>query len=556
MNALPPQQDSPTAAEIAPLLARLRAGEHAQLESQARELLLRYPAAGFLWKVLAVSLWAQRKDSLEAMQRAAALLPEDAEAHLNLGNAYRASGRLRDAAASYRAALAIRPEDADSLDRLGSTLHELGEIDAAASCCRRALALRPESAELHSNLAMLLLLQNRPAEAAASCRRSLELDPGLTGSLVMLAELEAAAGEFARAEELLRRAISLEPDMPEAWAALGRFSAARGDGSWFSEAQRLLRQPIPQRREIPLRYALGRYCDDVGEFSQAFSHYRRANELARLHSPPYDRSDLTRQIDTLIRAQDRPWLEQAGAAGQAGNRPVFIVGMWRSGTTLAEQILASHPAVFGAGELGFWTAAAVRYEQGSPLVDLGAEYLALLEGLSPPTAARVIDKMPTNFLHLGLILGALPQARIIHMQSHPLDTCLSIYFQDFTHGHPYAHDLADIAHYYQQYLRMMQHWRSTLPAGAMLEVSYEDLVENQEACSRGMLDFIGLTWDPRCLDFHRTPRTVTTFSKWRVRQPINRSSLNRWRNYAPHLTALMPLADLPHRAATPGSRKS
>jgi Flp pilus assembly protein TadD len=545
MSVLPPQQETPTPGEIAPLLARLRAAEHAQLESQARELLLRYPAAGFVWKVLGVSLWAQRKDSLPAMERAAALLPRDAEAHINLGNARRACGRLRDAAASYRAALEIRPEDADTLDRLGSTLHELGEIDEAASCCRRALALRPQSAELHSNLAMLLLLKNRPAEAQECCRRSLELNPALTGSLVMLAELEAASGEFARAEALLRRAISLEPDMPEAWAALGRSSASRGDGAWLSEVQRLLGRPMPARREIPLRYALGRYCDEVGEFSEAFSHYRRANELARLHSPPYDRLELARQVDTLIRTHGRPWLEEAVAAGHASRRPVLIIGMWRSGTTLAEQILASHPAVYGAGELGFWTAAAARYGQGSPLAELADQYLALLDGLSPPAAERVVDKMPANFLHLGLIHAALPQARIIHMRRDPLDTCLSIYFQDFTHGHPYAHDLADIAHYYRQYLRLMEHWRSTVSAGAMLEVPYEDLVESQEACSRRMLDFIGLPWDPRCLDFHRTPRTVTTFSKWQVRQPINRSSLRRWRNYASYIAPLLPLADQP-----------
>jgi len=219
--------------------------------------------------------------------------------------------------------------------------------------------------------------------------------------------------------------------------------------------------------------------------------------------------------------------------------------MWRSGTTLAEQILASHPAVFGAGEAAFWKAAAVRYEQGCPLAELGGQYVALLDRLSPPTAERVIDKMPANFLHLGLIHAGLPHARIIHMRRHPLDTCLSIYFQDFTHGHPYAHDLADIGHYYQQYLRVMEHWRRTLPAGAMLEVSYEDLVENQEGCSRRMLDFIGLPWDPGCLDFHRTPRTVTTFSKWQVRKPITRSSLQRWRNYAPYIAALSPLADPP-----------
>jgi tetratricopeptide (TPR) repeat protein len=529
---------------MAALLAEVRSGNHAQLERQARALLLRYPAVGFLWKALGVALWAQRKDSLQPMEQAAALLPLDAEAHINLANAYRACGRRRDAVSSYHRALELRPEDADTHDRLGSALFELGDIDAAADSCRRATALRPQAAEWHCNLAMLLLLQNRAAEAAECCRRALELDPTLTGALVILAELEAADGAFDRAEELLRRAIAIEPDMPEAWAALGRWRrSSRADEAWLGEVQRMLRRQIPPRREIPLRYALGKYFDDLGQFEEAFTHYHRANELAKLHNPAYDRLEVTRQVDLLVGTCDRHWLTRAEGKGDPSERPVFIVGMWRSGTTLAEQILASHPAVGGVGEVSFWNAAAARSRLAAPLVTLAGEYLQLLDRLCPE-ATRVADKMSANFLHLGLIHACLPNARIIHLRRDPMDTCLSIYFQDFAHGHPYANDLGDIAHYYREYRRLMDHWRCTLPPQAMLEVAYEDLVDDQERSSRRMLDFVGVPWDPRCLEFHRGHRTVMTTSKWQVRQPMNRSSLQRWRNYARHIAPLMPLAEL------------
>jgi hypothetical protein len=228
--------------------------------------------------------------------------------------------------------------------------------------------------------------------------------------------------------------------------------------------------------------------------------------------------------------------------------PVFIVGMPRSGTTLAEQILASHPAVFGAGEPTFWMEAAAAYARevnggGSAralLPTLAAGYLRLLRGLSAD-ALRVVDKLPANFMNLGLMCAALPNARIIHMHRHPIDTCLSVYFQNFPRGHTYANDLEDLAHHYREYRRVMAHWRRVLPAGAILDVPYEGLVEDPEAWSRTMLNFIGLPWNPRCLDFEQTRRIVLTLSKWQVRQKISKASAGRWRRYEKFLG---PLRDL------------
>jgi hypothetical protein len=228
--------------------------------------------------------------------------------------------------------------------------------------------------------------------------------------------------------------------------------------------------------------------------------------------------------------------------------------MLRSGTTLAEQILASHPDVFAAGELTYWNTASATYQpsalntpaSGTLLRKLADDYLRLLEDLSHD-ALRVIDKMPTNFAFLGLIHAVFPNARIIHMRRNPIDTCLSIYFQDFEAAVSYANDLEDLAHYYTEYLRIMKHWRLVLPEEAILDVSYEGLVNDQEAWSRRMLEFIGLPWDPRCLDFHETQRTVLTASKWQVRQKITGASVLRWRNYQKFLGPLLRLTELdPH----------
>jgi tetratricopeptide (TPR) repeat protein len=396
---------------------------------------------------------------------------------------------------------------------------------------------------------MTLRLQNRAAEAEASCRAALAIDPEFAAAVVLLADLHADQGQFAAAEALFKRAISIEPELPRAWAAIAHLRKMTcADAGWSLQAQRLADASLPPRQEIYLRYALGKYFDDLRDFDQAFLNFKRANDLARGLLGPFDRNNLTRAVDHISRVYDRRWLQQARISAGASARAVFIVGMPRSGTSLAEQILASHPAIHGAGELTFWKAAAATYQScalsretsASTLSRLRDDYLRLLQDLSPG-ALRVVDKMPANVLFLGVIHAALPEARIIHMQRNPIDTCLSMYFQHFETPHPYAHDLQDLAYYYREILRLMEHWRSTLPPGAILDVPYEGIVADHEAWSRTMLEFIGLPWHPQCLDFHLTGRTVMTASKWQVRQRISNASVERWRNYRKFVGPLLTL---------------
>ncbi|MBV8634427.1 MAG: sulfotransferase, partial [Burkholderiaceae bacterium] len=277
------------------------------------------------------------------------------------------------------------------------------------------------------------------------------------------------------------------------------------------------------------------------------AHYLRANTLDQTLMPSYAPAAEEAMIERLIATYNGSLAAVRHAGASPSARPVFVLGMPRSGTSLAEQIIAAHPEAAGAGELPFWSQAALALEPlgagnpGEALVSLTAQYLQLLDKLGPGSK-RTVDKMPANFQLLGLLHAAFPEARIIHMRRHPIDTCLSIYFQHFNDAYRYANDLENLAHYYRQYRRIMAHWHAVIPRDRLLDIRYEDLVADQESWSRAMIDFIGLPWDPACLEFHRAERTVGTASKWQVRQKIHASSVERWRRYERHIGPLLALA--------------
>jgi tetratricopeptide (TPR) repeat protein len=491
-------------------------------------------------------------------RRAVALRPNAPGAHANLGNVLHALGRPQEALIHCRRALELQPDSAEAELLKGNALFDLGLFDEAAASYARALELKPDYLEAHIAAGKVLRQIGRIAEAEESCRKALGLAADSSEALALLGEILADRGRFDDAEQLFRRAIAIAPDQPEAWAGLARYRKMQPDAAWLAAAQRLLGKSagVGVGQEINLRYALGKYFDDVEDFDNAFSSYRLANELKKRGAPKYDGERLVRRVDQIIALYDADWLHRASAQGNESRRPVFIVGMPRSGTTLTEQILASHPDAFGCGELRFWHTARVDYEssalrgaesqgaEGRGAIAAAAEkYLSLVAGFSAE-AARVIDKMPANFMNLGLIHAAFPHARILNMRRNPLDTGLSIYFQIFSNTHLYANDLEDIAHYFTQYSRLMAHWRSILPKGTILEVPYEKLVSVPEAGIREIVQFVGLPWDPRCLSFNETERTVITASNWQVRQPISTSAAGRWRNYERYLGPLRSLMEL------------
>ena len=477
-------------------------------------------------------------------REALATAPRDARLHANLGYVLHCLGDHCAAIDHSRRAIELDPRLPEGYLHLGNALLAINEMHAAEAAYRAGLEIAPEHAPLHTAHAMAERALGRVDEAAASTRRALALRPDAADAVALLGSLAIDRGRFEEAEAQLRRALALSPDLPEALiglTAVRKMTAA--DAPWRDAAVRALSRGLPLAHAIGLRHALGKYCDDLGEVDSAFEHHRRGHELARLSRPPYDRAATAARVTRTLTAFDRRALEELRPAGLATERAVFVLGMPRSGTTLAEQILASHSRVHGAGEVLFWQfaadaeLAAPAEQRAATITSLGRRYLELLEAL-PASAARVIDKLPSNFRNLGLIHAALPEARFIHLERNPLDTCLSIYFQGFSAAHAYASDLGDLAHYYREYRRLMAHWRATLPTQLLLEVPYEALVEDPERWSRRMLEHIGLAWEPRCLEFHRTDRPVLTASNWQVRQPISKGSIGRWRRYERQLAPL------------------
>lgn len=488
--------------------------------------------------------------AMASYRQALILNPNQVDALNNLGVALRNVGFRRDAVALHARAIQCEPRRADSHYDLGLALFDMRRIEDAIAGYREALSLQPNHAPAHLGLAIAMRQRRRPADAEASCRAALAIDANYVDALAFLGELHADRGQFAEAEQLFRQAIDLNPDFAPALASIATHrKMTTDDADWARAAEGLLaKRPLP-RDEMSLRYALGKYFDDVKSYDRAFEHYARANGLRKSLGAAYDGGKLTQHIDQIIRSHESSVRRDQRGAPETS--PIFIVGMPRSGTSLAEQILASHPAVFGAGEVSFWDTAYRNFRQAelkgqvdeALLSRMAKNYLDHLSSVAPGDR-RIVDKLPANFLYAGLITTVFPHARIIHMRRHPVDTCLSIYFQNFFNIGPYANDLSDLAHYYGEYLRITNHWRAMLPPTTLLEIPYEALLDDQELWTRRMLEFVGLPWDSQCLEFHRTDRVVITASKWQVRQKISKSSAGRFRNYERFLDPLVHLSNL------------
>jgi tetratricopeptide (TPR) repeat protein len=535
-----------------------QSGQLDEAASFSRRALVLDPALAVAHNNLGLIHAAQGRleDAVASYQQALKLDPRYADALDNLGHILRDLGRRGEALSLYAQALEKDPRRADSLANIGHILVELRRPEEAADAFARALRLQPSFGRAHVGLASILRLRQREEEADRSCRAALAVDANDVDALCLLGELQADRGRFAEAEQLFRRAILVKPDLPAAWCGIAAHRKMTvDDGDWQRNAEALLAKRLPLGQEINLRFALAKYFDDTQRYEEAFGQYSRANELSKRYGGDYDAGKLTARINRIISTIDASFVHRYPEQGSASEVPVFIIGMPRSGTSLTEQILASHPAVFGAGELVFWEGAfntlekaASGAEDAAALLSKTAEtYLARLPPSAPATALRVTDKMPANFLYAGLIHACFPKARIIHVRREPIDTCLSIYFQNFFNVGPYANDLGSLAHYYGEYVRVTDHWRAILPPGSLLEVPYEALVADQETWTRRMLAFVGLPWDAACLNFHATERAVVTASKWQVRQKIHSSSVERWRHYAKFVGPLMHLAPTDNR---------
>lgn len=461
-------------------------------------------------------------------------------------------GRLPEAVGHYREALQLSPQAADVYSNLALALVDSGLLDDAAAHCRQALQLRPDHPEAMLNLGKILGLQGKTSEAISLFEHTLSINPRMIDARRNLGHAYQEAGDFRAATAQYEQLLCEVPRDAHTYyglAKLKRFSSA--DTEFRQRVETLADDPhLSDNDHSYLHFALGKIHDDSGEFDEAFGHFELAN---RLMGRKFDReahADLFARIKNFF---TRDFFDQFPHRGSPSELPVFIVGMPRSATTLIEQIVASHPQSFGGGELsdideivyrlpgvlGLPTpypecVSALTAESLGQLADRYLERRQMTSG----DALRVTDKMPWNFANLGLIALLFPGARVIHCRRDPLDVCLSCFFTRFTSQMPYAWDLGDLGFYYREYVSLMEHWRQHLPL-RMIDIDYEDLVEDQEATSRLLVEFCGLPWDDRCLQFHSTSRTIRTASNWQVRQPIYRRSIGRWENYVSHLGPLM-----------------
>jgi tetratricopeptide (TPR) repeat protein len=502
----------------------------------------------------------QRGADIEAIaifERLVKIDPHHAVALNNLGIALSKLSRYEEAEKYLRAAIKERPDYADAYSNLGTLSRCRGYFDDSEKSLRTALKLNPSLVEARTNLGMTLLLLNRLREAKGCFSKVLRTRPRNAEALFGMGRIASMEGRFEESEKNLRRAIHVSPKMPDAWAALaGLRKMTPADEAWLREVEQIVARGVPPVEAATLHFAMGKYHDDLGQFAQAFAHYRDANELLKPIAKDYDRAARTELVDKLIRLYSRTKMAAANGGGSDSMKPVFVVGMARSGTSLTEQIIASHPMAAGAGELDYWGRVVHEHRdamlQGQYPADepskkqLADDYLRALDTVSS-AALRVVDKAPLNSDHLGIIHSVFPNARIIYMRRDPIDTCLSCYFQNLSLAHNFSLDLSNLAHYYREHHRLMNHWRGVLPQESFLEVPYEDLVAGQEAWTRKILDFIGLQWDARCLDFRSTDRPIATASFWQARQGMFDTSVRRWRQYERFIDPLLPLKALQSR---------
>jgi tetratricopeptide (TPR) repeat protein len=500
------------------------------------------------------ALFAQRKyaETAKRLREALGLDDRQASAYAKLGAVLCCLGQYGEAEIALRRAIELKPGLVDAHFNLGTLLRDKGELAASETALRRAVKQDPRNSLAMTSLGLTLGMRGRLTEARECMHKGLRVnprDPGILSSLGWLAGIE---GHFAEAEGRYRAALEVNPRHAGSWALLAglrRMTAA--DKDWLEGVERTLADGVPALEESKLRYAMGKYFDDLEKYSRAFEQYKRANELQKLIAAPYDRAARTKLIDETTAAYTRQRLAQPTKGASESARPVFVTGMMRSGTSLVEQIIASHPQATGAGELDFWNTNGNRQRESvrsegpdeSLARKLAESYLNVLQRHSS-SALRVVDKSTFNTDHLGLINQVLPRARIIYVWRDPIDNCLSCYFQDFANVASFTMDLQDLAHYYREHHRMISHWRAVLPPGALLVVPYAQLLADLETWSRRIVEFIGLEWDARCLQFHQTQRSVLTASSWQVRQPIYSRSVGRWRNYEKFVGPLLELREL------------
>lgn len=582
-----------------------QAGKHDKAIALFKKAIQRNPNNPLYHYNLALPFISQRKwnEAISCYQKALALRPDLIPAHVNMGNLLQQLGKIEEAISCYRKALEIRPNDPFAHLNMGNALQSQGDFEGAISCYQEALRFKPDLTQAYYDMGNTFKAAGKLREAISCYEKALRMDPDEFSAVYNMGNTYQDLNKLDDAISCYKRALEIQPDNPNAYNNMGNALETQGNfgeaiSCYFKAleiqptyaeafyhlaraekitdqnkeailqwASQLSESQLSEDSAVYLNFGLGKVYDDLRQFEKAFEHYRLGNKLERSQHD-FDAESHAAYISRIIETCNADFLQDRQSWRDNSQMPIFIFGMPRSGTTLVEQIVSSHPKVLAGGELDFFFQLEPKSTpEGQPLSypeylslvdqqtarDISSKYLQLIRNLAESAEGqnRVTDKMPHNFLFLGFLCLLFPNAKFIHCQRHPLDTCLSIYFQRFAREHHYAYDLIDIGSSYREYHRLMGHWHDILPI-QIFEVTYEGMVGNQEEVSRELIAFCGLEWDSRCLDFHKSERPVFTSSNWQVRQPMYTSSVGRWKNYERFLGPLKELLTdyLPISSAT------
>ena len=490
--------------------------------------------------------------ALKSFLEAVALDNSLAVAHYQLGNCLRRSGEAAAAELSLKTAIVKDASLRQAYISLGYLHLSQGKRDLAAATLEALASAHPADIPLHHQVSGLLADMGCHTQAVNLYEECLRHRPRSSQTRLKLGQSLQKLGRFEDAAQAYLAAIEADPNSDAAYLLLAHTRCMQAaDSPMIRRFETALSNLKLSEETIKcIHFSLGKMYDDLGMYEEAFAHFHAANGLQH-RRVQFDRQAFVAYVDSIKRIFNREFFQNRSTVNTSSPLPVFIVGMLRSGTTLVERILASHPQVFGLGEteLVDKLAEGLAAHLGVPYPDcitrldnaLAATVAAELQAQWPAearAATHVVDKNPLNFMHLGLIACVFPGAPILHCVRDPLDTCLSIYFQYFAHPrNNYAYDLDDIGFFYEQYVDLMKHWRTVLPV-PIHEIRYEELVGDPEKATRYLLSATGLPWHPDCLEPHKHTDTISTASLWQARQPIYRSAVGRWHHYSNHLESL------------------
>jgi tetratricopeptide (TPR) repeat protein len=554
-NPAAPQQVAPLLASAAKLLS---AGRPADAIAPLRDAALLEPFNPIIQHDLGLACLEVGRipEAIAALQRAVASNPRYADAYFRLGIALEKLGNIGEAIVAYDRATELLPSLTEAWFRAGALVYELGHRDEAIGCFRRAAATGGKTSFGRLGKARALLAEDRNQEAEQVLRQTLARDPRNAMAHDLLGNLLSEFGRFDEARECFQRAIAIAPLLAGSYYDLVRCRPVTSDDDGLLQRMEaaVATPGLEAAQRLRLHLAIGKVADDLGDYALAMQHFDAADAVRR-GSSSFDSAAFSIEVDRLMARCTSELIERAPDLGSRDATPVLIIGMPRSGTTLVEQIVSMHPEVAAAGELNFWNERGAAWHRPGAegnempfvakefLAKTAADYLGVLRAIAP-TAARVTDKMPFNFLWAGLIHVTFPRATIIHCRRAAVDTALSIHQTHFHPGLAFPTGGAELVAYFRSYQRLTDRWRSVLPADRLIEVDYEDLTRAPEPVIRRIIAACGLAWDDACLRPECNPRAVKTPSKWQTRQPIYRTSVARWRRYAPWLGPLRVLVDV------------